>query len=119
VRHLVKGGGGFIGSHLADVLIARGHEVLVLEDFSTGRTENVEHLVEAPGFELVRGVTLVTYEEAYEPGFEEHAHRVPDTTALHQLTGWMPTRSLEETIDDVIAYAANRLRAIEPAAVAN
>ena len=58
MRHLITGGGGFIGSHLADALLARGDEVLVLDDFSTGRTENVEHVVEAGGFELVKGSIL-------------------------------------------------------------
>ena len=331
MRHLVTGGGGFIGSHLADALIARGDEVLVLDDFSTGRPENLEHLTEAPGFELLKGsildgglvndcvesadwvfhlasavgvqlivrdplqslltnmrgndevmsaaakhrkrllftstsevygkngagalgedsdrvlgspsksrwgyatskalgealahayytergaamvvvrlfntvgrrqtgaygmvlprfvgqalrghdltvygngtqtrcfvhvadtvralvqlldeeaapgnvynigspepvaiidlarrvleqtesqsrVTLVPYEEAYEPGFEELGHRIPDTTALSELTGWAPTRALDETIADVVAYEANRLRATESAALAN
>jgi nucleoside-diphosphate-sugar epimerase len=331
VRHLVTGGGGFIGSHLTDALLARGDEVVVLDDFSTGRSENVEHLIEAPGFELVRGsildgdvvnecvarvdwvfhlasavgvqlivrdplrslltnvrgndevlaaaarhgkrllftstsevygkngagplredsdhvlgspfksrwsyatskaigealahaysaergaeivvarlfntvgprqtgaygmvlprlvdqalrgkdltvygdgtqtrcfvhvadtvralvllveeqaasgnvfnvgssepvaiialaqrviertesqsrVSLVSYDEAYEPGFEELGHRVPDTTALRELTGWAPTRGLDEAIDDVVAYEANRLSATESAALAN
>jgi UDP-glucose 4-epimerase len=58
VRHLVTGGGGFIGSHLADALVAQGDEVLVLDDFSTGRTENLEHVIEASGFELVTGSIL-------------------------------------------------------------
>jgi UDP-glucose 4-epimerase len=58
VRHLVTGGGGFIGSHLVDALVVRGDEVLVLDDFSTGRTENIEHLIEASGFELVTGSIL-------------------------------------------------------------
>jgi UDP-glucose 4-epimerase len=58
LRHLITGGGGFIGSHLADALVARGDEVLVIDDFSTGRLENIEHLLEAPRFELVRGSVL-------------------------------------------------------------
>lgn len=40
-RILITGGAGFIGSHIADALIASGHEVLVLDDLSTGRRENV------------------------------------------------------------------------------
>jgi UDP-glucose 4-epimerase len=44
MRSIVTGGGGFIGSHLADALAARGDEVLVLDDFSSGKREN---LVEA------------------------------------------------------------------------
>jgi nucleoside-diphosphate-sugar epimerase len=40
-RFVVTGGGGFIGSHLAETLLRRGHAVLVLDDFSTGRRENL------------------------------------------------------------------------------
>jgi dTDP-glucose 4,6-dehydratase len=53
LRHLITGGGGFIGSHLADALSGRGDAVLVLDDFSTGRPDNVEHLLESDRFELV------------------------------------------------------------------
>src|SRR5258706_14446560 len=41
VRILVTGGAGFIGSHVVDAYIAAGHEVAVLDNFSTGRVENV------------------------------------------------------------------------------
>ena len=44
MRHLITGGAGFIGSHLADALIARGDEVFVLDDLSTGSVENIRHL---------------------------------------------------------------------------
>ncbi len=40
-RYLVTGGAGFIGSHLTDALLARGDTVCVLDDFSTGRRENL------------------------------------------------------------------------------
>jgi UDP-glucose 4-epimerase len=49
---LVTGGAGFIGSHLAERLLAEGHRVLVLDDLSTGRFQNVAHLEGRPGFEL-------------------------------------------------------------------
>ncbi|MGH2950765.1 MAG: GDP-mannose 4,6-dehydratase [Solirubrobacterales bacterium] len=42
---MITGGAGFIGSHLADNLTARGDEVVILDDLSTGRRENVEHLL--------------------------------------------------------------------------
>ena len=45
MRYLVTGGAGFIGSHLAEMLLERGDSVLVLDNFSTGRPENVEHLL--------------------------------------------------------------------------
>jgi len=44
LRHLVTGGAGFIGSHLAEALLARGDEVFILDDLSTGSVENIRHL---------------------------------------------------------------------------
>jgi UDP-glucose 4-epimerase len=44
VRFLITGGAGFIGSHLAEELLARGHDVHVLDDLSTGSIENIGHL---------------------------------------------------------------------------
>jgi UDP-glucose 4-epimerase len=45
MRALITGGAGFIGSHLAERLLAQGHYVSVLDDLSTGRIENLEHLL--------------------------------------------------------------------------
>ncbi len=45
MRALLAGGGGFIGSHLAEALVARGDEVVVVDDFSTGRRENLAGIV--------------------------------------------------------------------------
>jgi UDP-glucose 4-epimerase len=52
MRYLVTGGAGFIGSHLSERLLDAGHSVLVLDDLSTGRFENIGHLEYRPGFEL-------------------------------------------------------------------
>jgi UDP-glucuronate decarboxylase len=54
MRILVTGGAGFIGSHLCDRLLAQGHEVICLDNFFTGRKQNIRHLVGHPGFECVR-----------------------------------------------------------------
>jgi UDP-glucose 4-epimerase len=50
MRALLTGGAGFVGSHLADRLLALGHEVLVLDNLSTGSIENIAHLKGRPGF---------------------------------------------------------------------
>jgi UDP-glucose 4-epimerase len=53
MRALVTGGAGFIGSHLADALIARGDQVVVLDNFSTGSTANIKHITK--NFEIIDG----------------------------------------------------------------
>ncbi len=53
MRVLVTGGAGFIGSHLADALIARGDQVLALDNFSTGSTANIKHITK--NFEIIDG----------------------------------------------------------------
>jgi UDP-glucose 4-epimerase len=58
MRYLITGGAGFIGSHLADALIARGDEVTALDNLATGSLENVQHLDDNPGFRLVVGSIL-------------------------------------------------------------
>jgi UDP-glucuronate decarboxylase len=47
-RILVSGGAGFIGSHLCDLLISAGHEVLCVDNYFTGRRRNIEHLLSKP-----------------------------------------------------------------------
>ena len=57
-RSLVTGGAGFIGSHLADQLLERGDQVLLLDDLSTGRLSNIEHLQGNSEAEFVLGSIL-------------------------------------------------------------
>ncbi|XP_023638424.1 UDP-glucuronic acid decarboxylase 1 [Capsella rubella] len=54
LRIVVTGGAGFVGSHLVDKLIGRGDEVIVIDNFFTGRKENLVHLFSNPRFELIR-----------------------------------------------------------------
>jgi UDP-glucose 4-epimerase len=70
VRALITGGAGFIGSHLAESLIGQGHSVSVLDDLSTGRLENIEHLQHHPRFACTIGSVM---DEAVLGGLIERA----------------------------------------------
>jgi len=64
---LVTGGAGFIGSHLCERLVARGDDVLCVDNFFTGSKSNVAHLLDAKNFELMRhDVTFPLYVEVEE-----------------------------------------------------
>ncbi len=66
-RVLVTGGAGFLGSHLCEVLLERGDEVLCLDNFFTGTKENIRNLLANPLFELFRhDVTFPLYVEVDE-----------------------------------------------------
>ena len=54
LRHLVTGGAGFVGSHLIDRLMAKGEEVICLDNYFTGRKDNIRHWISHPNFELIR-----------------------------------------------------------------
>ena len=58
MKILITGGAGFVGSHLADRLIKDGHEITVIDDLSTGRYSNVEHLEDEKGFRLIIDTVL-------------------------------------------------------------
>jgi UDP-glucuronate decarboxylase len=66
-RILVTGGAGFLGSHLIDRLLEKGHEVLCVDNLFTGTKRNLEHLHAQPRFEFIRhDVTFPLYLEADE-----------------------------------------------------
>ena len=54
-RILITGGAGFIGSHLTETLLARGHQVTVVDDESTGSAANLSHLLEETGLNYIQG----------------------------------------------------------------
>jgi dTDP-glucose 4,6-dehydratase len=54
MRVLISGGAGFLGSHLTDLLLAQGHEVIGADNFITGREENIAHLESHPHYSFIR-----------------------------------------------------------------
>ncbi len=58
MRILVTGGAGFLGSHLCDLLVGRGDTVVCLDDLSSGRRSNVEHLGSSPRFSFIEACVL-------------------------------------------------------------
>ena len=63
-RVLVTGGAGFLGSHLCERLLADGHDVLCVDNYFTGRKDNIAHLMSNPHFEMMRhDITFPLYVE--------------------------------------------------------
>jgi UDP-glucose 4-epimerase len=96
VKVLITGGAGFIGSHLADRLLDEGHEVLVIDNYATGRRDN---LSERDGLEIVEdtiedpAVVLETFER-FRPDFVVHAaaaYKDPDAWGADVLTNALGT----------------------------
>jgi UDP-glucose 4-epimerase len=58
MRYLITGGAGFIGSHVADALVARGDSVVILDNLSTGNHHNIEHLIGNESVEFYSGSIL-------------------------------------------------------------
>ncbi|MGZ6983102.1 MAG: GDP-mannose 4,6-dehydratase, partial [Ilumatobacteraceae bacterium] len=69
MRHLIAGGGGFIGSHLTELLLNRGDEVVVIDNFATGRRSNVAHLADNPKFTLIEH-DITTDLPGFDAGFD-------------------------------------------------
>jgi UDP-glucose 4-epimerase len=96
------------------------HALMLLSEteLAVGKAFNIGAGSETPIIELARRVIdragskakieLIPYDEAYEDGFEELGRRMPDTTAIRRLTGWAPSHSIDEAIDDVIAFEQSR-----------
>lgn len=58
MRILITGGAGFIGSHLDDALITRGHQLTIVDNLVLGRKENIEHLIGKPNFRFIEADLL-------------------------------------------------------------
>jgi UDP-glucose 4-epimerase len=98
-------------------IVAALHQ-LVECDEARGRTFNIGTSASVRVLDLAKlvldrtgsasPIVFVPYEQAHAPGFEELGNRTPDASALRTLTGWIPQRTLEETVDSVIAHELDR-----------
>lgn len=64
------------------------------------------------------GIRYVPFDVAYEEGFEDLEHRVPDTGAVHDVIGWEPERSIEDAVADVLEHLSRRPREADITATA-
>ena len=105
---LVTGGAGFIGSHLVDALVARGDRVVVIDDLSTGRRQNLEDAI-AKGALLLEAD--ITDEAAVRDAFETHR---PDVV-FHLAAQIDVRRSVSEPVFDLGVNVAGTLKLLEAA----
>jgi UDP-glucuronate decarboxylase len=112
-RILVTGGAGFIGSHLCEALLARGAEVLCVDNFYTCSRSNVEHLIGHKRFELVRhDVTFPLYVEVDEiynlacPASPVHYQRDPVQTTKTSVHGAINMLGLAKRVKAKILQAS-------------
>lgn len=83
---LVTGGAGFIGSWLCDILIAFGAQVKVVDNLSTGRIKNVEHLTSNKQFELIEtDICVFESNQKFDVIFHMAAHASPDEYMIHPI----------------------------------
>src|SRR5882672_327731 len=112
-RILITGGAGFIGSFLSETLLARGHEVLCVDNFYTGTRGNIEHLIGEKRFELIRhDVTFPLYIETDEiynlacPASPVHYQRDPVQTTKTSVHGAINMLGLAKRVRAKILQAS-------------
>ncbi|MFH1515061.1 MAG: GDP-mannose 4,6-dehydratase [bacterium] len=104
---LVTGGAGYIGSHLADSLIADGHHVIVIDNFSTGKHENIAHLDSNPRFELYDDTILNT---------ELLGKIVPGLDGIYHLAAVVGVKNIvEKPLEGIITNVDGSHKVIEAA----
>jgi UDP-glucose 4-epimerase len=111
MKILITGGAGFVGSHLADKLIAEGHDITVIDDLSTGRYSNVAHLEDTERFRLI--IDTVLNERLMEELVRETDHVYHMASAVGvKLIMERPVRTIETIFrgTDVVLGFCSRYR---------
>lgn len=112
-RVLITGGAGFIGSHLAERLLRDGSEVICLDNFFTGRRDNVSHLLKNPSFEIMRHdiiePTLLEVDKIYNlacPASPVHYQHNPVKTIKTSVMGALNMLGLAKRVGARILQAS-------------
>lgn len=110
-RALVAGGAGFIGSHLCDTLLDQGYRVYCIDNFGSGRSGNIEHLLDYPRFELQKEdirqpLALPPVDEIYHLASRASPQDFTDFPVRIALTNTEGTRNL---LDHAVACEAKML----------
>ena len=112
-RILIAGGAGFLGSHLADKLLAEGHDVLCVDNLFTGRKDNIRHLLSNPKFEFMRhDITMPLFVEVDEiynlacPASPVHYQRDPVQTTKTSVMGAINLLGLAKRLGAPILQAS-------------
>jgi UDP-glucose 4-epimerase len=114
MRFLITGGAGFIGSHLADELLSRGHQVIVLDDLSTGAMENIRHLKGQPGFSYVLETASMTSTVAEVVDEADIVYHLAAAVGV-ELIVESPVRAIETNVhctEVVLAQAAKKRKPV-------
>ena len=113
MRILVTGGAGFLGSHLADQLLHKGHEVIVVDNFYTGAKANVAHQVKNTKFEVIRhDVTFPLFVEVDAimnlacPASPVHYQKYPVQTTKTSIMGAINMLGLAKRLNIPILQAS-------------
>jgi dTDP-glucose 4,6-dehydratase len=106
VRVLVAGGAGFVGSHLVDLLIAHGDEIVVLDNFITGSVANLEHVLDR--ITLVNGDVEEAEHGAYDRVYHLASPASPDAYERHQVATLMANSFGTKRLLDVAESAGAR-----------
>lgn len=99
---------GHVQDSVQALMLLSESELAVGQAFNIGASTEIaivelaRRVIERTGSDSA--VKLVPFEEAYEEGFEELGRRRPDTSALQRLTGWQAQRTVDDAIDDVLAF---------------
>ena len=108
MKTVVTGGAGFIGSHLVDLLVGDGHQVTVIDNLSSGRTENIANHLESGAVELLE-------QDIREADFEALFNRVEPEVVFHLAAQIDVRRSVEDPILDAEMNVLATIRIAEAA----